>query len=181
MKNIVITALIVSAFGITLYMDTHNGQLPWDNKKQISYSSNYYKLKNKNYRQIQKRKHIRRNSNRDHYRYDNINACSLLQSKYFNNLRNGWFDYSRNLPNNVKENARIKVNIAPNGNIISTTLVQSSGSNIIDNAALEYINSQAPFKNFSNECKNIKHISGYFNINKGLFAVSTYLILNNNR
>lgn len=180
MKNIIITALIASAFAVTFYMDTHNGQLPWNDNKQIFYSNNY-KLKNKKYRQMQKRKHIRHNSSRDFYRYDNIDACSLLQSKYFNNLRNGWFDYSKDLPNNIKENIRIKVIIEPNGNILSTTLIQSSGSDIIDKAALKYINSQAPFKKFSNECKNIKHITGYFNINKGLFAVSTYLQLNNNR
>ena len=191
MKNIVITALIVSAFGITLYMDTHNGQLPWDNSNSgraryyNSYKVNHkynkhYNNRYKRNRYTQKSKQYNRytysteRNDKNIQTYDRDPEFIRYRSELYMNLQDAWnLGKNINLPK-AERTAIISVSIYNSGSRY-IVLDKSSGSAEFDKAATEFVQNNINLikplpKNFNSDFLKIR-----IHLNKGTFGLSTTL------
>ena len=188
MKKIILTALIVSAFGITLYMDTHNGQLPWDDNQntQVKYNNyqKYKKTKNiHNSRQHAKRKlnntkrySFSSDSKQNSYKRATLNnnySSEVLnyRRELYKDLSQAW-NYGKdiNLPR-TQAPAILSIEIAKNGTKY-VVLRSSSGSAEFDKAALEFLNKNIGLvkplpKNIESERFRV-----YVKLNKNSFGMS---------
>ena len=166
LKKITVIILLALAFNVTFYMDTHDGQLPWNSKKE--YNSN---RKNVKYKKYKKRYAYSNNYNRRNQKYKNIESFNDYNNKYKPDLPshvkyrhslgtlifNNWMDYRKTLDfGNVTEPTVIWLNITKKGKISSAEIYKSSGSYMVDRKVLAFIKSLAPFPPLSDDYEQDK-------------------------
>ena len=158
-NTFLITAVIVMLFGITYYMDTHDGKNPWS-EGEIFNQTNYPRYTKETmpnhysrYSNPERRKYNSVASNTREYRtpiHQGVNTNIPPQAIYVRELHRDvaehWLDFKRATKDLAIDSVNIRIVIGRDGQILSSYIHKPSASKKYDKEALRFVRAHAPFK-----------------------------------